>query len=366
MKRFLAVLLIWIAAVPLADISFGQGREKIALKDMAGRRVRVSRNPQRIVCIAPGTLRLIIYLGAKDKVAGVEDIEKRFPTERPYRLAHPELGKLPSIGPGGVNAINKMPDSEAILAVNPDVIFISYMEKRKADLLQDRIGIPVVVLSYGNFGAFDEAVYDSLRLVGRVLAAEERAEAVISFIENAKRDLAVRVKGYPENERPAVYAGCIGFKGAHGIESTETNYPPFTWIAAKNVVGENGRRGHLFAGKENLLAWDPDIIFIDGGGNELLRQDYRKNRTFYHGLKAFRSRKVYLLYPFNWYMTNIGTVLCDAYTAGKILYPERFSDVDIKTRADKIYRFLLGRPVYTEMMKIHGPLGGVLPYIEHD
>ena len=62
-------------------------------------------------------------------------------------------------------------------------------------------------------------------------------------------------------------------------------------------------------------------------------------------------------------MTNIGTVVCDACAAGKILYPERFADVDITARANEIYEFLVGSPIYSVMMKIYGPLGEVLPYI---
>ncbi|MBW2060524.1 MAG: iron ABC transporter substrate-binding protein [Deltaproteobacteria bacterium] len=364
MKRFLFICCALIAVLVITSGDWVQAGNKIAIKDMVGREVIVPQNPDRIICVAPGTLRLIIYLGGKNKVIGVEGIEKRFPFTRPYWIANNDLGRLPSIGPGGPNSINKEPDLEAILAVSPEVIFISYMERDKAEALQKKIGIPVVVLTYGPFGTFNEVVYDSLRVAGQVLAKEKRAEEVISFIESARKDLLSRVEGFPKTNKPSVYVGGIGFKGTHGIESTETIYAPFEWVKARNAAKVTGKKGHMFINKEKILALNPDIIFLDGGGSERVRQDYEKKPEFYQSLKAFKKRQVYMLHSFNWYMTNIGTVISDAYTVGKILYPKKFADVDLGVKADEIYTFLIGQPVYGKMIKIHGPLGQVLPYLK--
>lgn len=338
--------------------------EMITVTDMAGREVSLQKSPRRVVCISPGTLRLIIYTGGRGRVAGVEDIENANPKTRPYWIANSELWKLPSIGPGGPNTINKEPDLEKILAVGPDVIFISYMDGPNADAVQKKINIPVVVLTYGPFGTFTEDVYESIRLVGRILDEEGRAASVIDFIEGARKDLNSRVHGISEDKKPAVYVGGIGFKGTHGIESTETLYAPFEWVNARNIAVSEGKKGHLFIDKEKILSWDPDIIFIDSGGNELVKQDYFKKPDLYDGLSAFKNRRVHVLHSFNWYMTNIGTVIADAYTVGKILYPDRFGDVDPERKADQAYDFLVGKPVYQDMVKDFGRLGAVPEYLK--
>ncbi len=361
MRRAFQIFFVLILVLSLLGMSYGETRKEIHVRDMTGREVTVPQDPARIVCIGPGTLRLIVYLGAKDRVVGVEDIEKRFPDSRPYWIANPDMERLPSIGPGGVSSIDKMPDLEAILAVHPDVVFISYIEKKKVDILQSRIAIPVIVLSYGVFGSFNDVLYDSLRVAGRILSAQKRAEALIRYIRHAKQDLLKRVRDYPEHKKPRVYVGCVGFRGMHGIGSTEAGYAPLEWVRARNLARG---KGHLFVGKEKILSWNPDIIFIDGCGEGILKEDYERRPGFYHALKAFQSRKVYSLYPFNWYMTNIGTVICDAYAVGKILYPTRFSDVDLKVKADKVYGFLVGRPIYGAMCKKYGCLGQILPYLE--
>jgi iron complex transport system substrate-binding protein len=328
-----------------------QVTEKVT--DVLGRSVEIPENVDRIVCIGPGALRLIVYLDAVDKVVGVEDAEKNWsPYGRPYRIAHPELANLPTIGQGGPNPV---PYPEEIIKVDPDVIFATYIDVQQADNLQQKTGIPVVVLSYGQLATFaNEEVFDSLRLAGKILGKVERAEEVIEFVQNIISDLNSRTSDVPDNEKPAVYVGGIGYKGQQGIESTECNFPPFVAVNAKNVVDEVNRPGHVFIDKEKLLEWDPDVIFIDENGLALVKDDYEKNSDFYNSLNAFKNGNVYGILPFNYYTTNIGTALADAYYIGKVLYPDRFADVNPEQKADEIFKFLVGKQVYEEMKQVYG------------
>lgn len=338
--------------------------DKIELTDTAGRKVAVPADPARIVCLGPGCLRLVTYLQALDKVAGVEALERRM-GGRPYYLAHRAvMDKLPVISPGGPSAINKKPDLEAILKVNPEVVFATYMEAALADEVQATLGLPVVVLTYGRFAAFDEIIYESLRLLGRVLNRADRAEAVIGFIEAGRADLLRRVDGLVESARPTVFVGGLGFRGSHGLESTDTLYIPFGWLKARSVIAKKSERGHVFLGKEELLGLQPEVIFVDGTGLELVAADYGKKPDFYRALKAFQDNRVYALFPFNWYTTNVGTAMADAYTIGKITQPDRFGDVDPAAKADQIYKELVGAPVGEAMAGLYGPLGGRPPFIK--
>lgn len=349
----LALAACLAGAAPAADL--------MRIRDMAGRQVAVPRQPDRIVCLGPGCLRLLVYLQATKGLVGIEEMEKRFPTGRPYYMAHPELGGLPTITAGGVSGINKKPDLEGVLKVRPQVIFATYMHAATAGEVQKLLGIPVVALSYGPLAGFDaEAVYGSLRLAGRVMGKGKRAEEVIAFMEAAQRDLHERASGAAE--KPRAYVGGLGFKGAHGIESSDTQYLPFRWLGVENVAKGDSRRTQVFLDKEVLLRLDPEVIFLDGGGLALVTADYAKKPEYYSQLSAFKMGKVFVLHPFNWYTTNLGTALADAYAIGKILYPRRFADIDPARKADAIYDFLLGKPVYQEMKGIYGPLGAAPPF----
>jgi iron complex transport system substrate-binding protein len=350
--QFFLLILILATAIPAAA--------ERQITDQVGRTVAVPENPKRIVCLAPGALRLVVYLQAQDRVAGIEELEKRHPYGRPYFLAHPELGELPRIGPGGPASINRKPDLEAILSVQPDLIFVTYMEKELADEVQASINVPVVVLSYGDFAAFDETVYDALRLAGTILNQSERAKAVIEFIEAARSDLAQRTQDIPPAERPSVYVGGVGFRGTQGIESTHADYTPLNWIHARNLARSGSHEGHRFVDRETLLAWNPAFIFIDGGGKHHVTEDARRKPDFYQTLQAVKNGRVFALFPFNWYVVNIGTAIADAYAAGKILQPERFETVDPAKKADEIYTFLVGQPVYSKMREQYGEIGATI------
>ena len=50
--------------------------------------------------------------------------------------------------------------------------------------------------------------------------------------------------------------------------------------------------------------------------------------------------------PYNYYYTNIDIALCDAYYIGSIVYPDRFSDVDIVSRSNEVFDMLLGKDLY--------------------
>ena len=252
-------------------------------------------------------------------MSGVEDMEKKNPDGRPYWLAKPELAKLPRCGPGGPASINKKPDMEALLACDPDVIFVTYMDAALADSVQKTLGIPTVVISYGLFATFDTKVYDAIRTAAKVLNRHERAEKVVEYIESLRTDLQARIADISEDDKPGVYVGGIGYRGAKGLESTEHRYTPFEWVDAENLAlkVESSVDSHVFLDKEKLLELDPDIIFVDGGGMALVEEDYKKKPEFYSALTAFQQGRVHTLYPYNSYTTNIGTAAADAYAHRK-------------------------------------------------
>jgi len=248
-----------------------------------------------------------------------------------------------------------------VLNIHPDLIFMTQADTGLANEVQKQLQIPIVILSYGAFATFDEKIYDSLRLAGKILNRDTRAEAVIAFIESARKDLQEKTKDIPENEKVSVFVGGIGMRGTHGIESSEKNYIPLKWANAKNVVEEiaASEGSHVFLDREKLLSLNPDVIFLDGGGIKMIAQDIAKKSEYYRALKAFQNRRVYSLLPFNFYSTNVETALADAYAIAKILYPKAFADTDPEKKADEIYAFMVGKPVYAEMKKDFGKIGSL-------
>ncbi|GKX29713.1 iron ABC transporter substrate-binding protein [Vallitalea longa] len=356
-NKLLIIIFIITTVVLIGCTSNSQVKEDVnsnsmTLTDMLGRTVSIDGNAKKVVAIGPGALRLYCYIDSADKVVGIEQLEKDHPTGRPYALANESLKELDVIGPGGPN---NSPDAEKILSVKPDVIFSMYAyDKSAVDELQSKTGIPVVALSYGEVSTFDPAVYESLEMIGKIMGREDRATEVIDFMKNCKEDLNVRTKDIVEDKKSSTYIGALSYKGSHGIESTYGNYSLFQAINANNVVDEVEKTGSIMIDKEKLIEWNPDKIFIDYGGLNLVKDDYNKNPDFYDTLTAFKTGELYSQLPYNFYHTNIGTAMADAYYLGKVLYPDSFSDIEPEKKADEIYKFLLGKEVYKKMAEDFG------------
>ena len=334
------------SASPMADITDGMGRT-----------VSVPPSPGRVICSGAGCLRLLTYLQAEDLAVAVDDMEKREISvdPRPYALANPQFKELPLFGEfrGQDN-----PELIAALDPAPQVIFKTFSGTgTDPSELQQKTGVPVVSLIYGDLGDDKEALYRSLRIMGTVLSKKDRAEAVIKYFNQAIQDLKSRTASISEVEKPACYVGGIALKGPHGFQSTEPTYPPFMYTHAKNVAYNPdktyGTLSHANVAKEKIIAWNPDVIFLDlisvaaAPGFSALKE--LKSEPAYQYLRAVKAGRVYGVIPYNWYAQNFGSTLANAFYVGKILYPERFSDIDPEKTADRIFRFLVDAPVFKQM-----------------
>lgn len=323
--------------------------------DAAGRRVAVPETVTRVICSGPGSLRLLTYLQAQDMAVAVDDIETRRSRfdARPYAIAHPRFKSLPTFG-----EFRGHDDPERILTLDPapQVILKTYGSMGHDPVeLQEKTGIPVVILDYGDLmGAGRAKLNQALRTMGAVVHRAERAETVIGFLDARIADLQRRSEGVTAS--PA-YIGGVAFKGPHGFQSTEPGYPPFAFVGLPNVAARPGLKGrelaHADVAKEKIVAWDPERLFLDlatlqlgddAGALHELRTD-----PAYRSLRAVRDGKVYGLLPYNWYSRNYGSILANAYFIGKLVNPAGFSDIEPARTADEIYTFLVGAPVYAQM-----------------
>jgi len=338
---------------------------ELTLTDGFGREVTIPKNVEAVVCSGGGCLRYLVYLQAQDDVVGVDSLEKeKSEVEgRPYVLANPQLKDYPLIGEFRGND-----DPEKIISISPQVILKTGTSGQStasngadADALQNKTGIPVVMFPYGSLKNEEQKaeIYSSLRIMGQVVGKQERAEEVINYINATMQDLENRTADIPESERKTAYIGGVSMAGAHGIISTEPVYPPFLWVNANNVAAGMGA-DHADIAKEALVDWDPEYIFVDVGtlllGNEGAIGEL-KNDTSLAGLSAVKNKKVYGVIPYNYYSTNYESVLANAYFVGKVLYPDRFKDIDPEAKADEIYTFFVGKPVFSDLNKQHANLG---------
>ncbi|MDV0445737.1 hypothetical protein MmiAt1_13310 [Methanimicrococcus sp. At1] len=334
-------------------------KETITITDAFGRTVEVPDNPEKIAVSGSGSMRYFVYLNVVDRVTAVDyqdNSSNLMPKDkRPYALAHPEIKEKPLLGTS-----KGIVDAEKLLAANPDVLFYSATSSNDiaaADQIQAKTGVPVVLFFSGNYITEKEEIDETLLMLGKILHKEQRAKEIIGFFENTTADLENRIKNIPASDK-TVFVGGVAYNGPHGLNGTNPIYMPFEILKADNVAAgvplSGPSTGYALVSKEIILEWDPDIIFVDvetataAGGGAFFEL---KNDPSYKSLTAAKTGEIYAVNPHTSMGVNHETALANCYYVGKILYPEQFADVDPAEKADEIYIFIVGAPVFDQIQK---------------
>ncbi len=313
------------------------------ITDSEGREVEIPEKVESIVCLNVGALRYTCYMQAQDLVIGVEDYEKEQSISRGYNYVNFELFQdLPVVGNNGEHY------PEEIISADPDVIVMSAYDDSDADSLQEKTGIPVVVVP-GSDSMMDEGAYETFRIMGELYGKEDRAQELLDYMDSIKEDLETRTADVAEEDKLTAYVAGVSYKGAHGFEGTEAGYGPFAAINAKNLADETGQTGPFDIDPEQVLAWEPDVIFVDFNGLDLVNEDYASNPEYYEQLTAVQEGRVYSQISFRSSASNLDTALADTYYAASVLYPEQFADVNPEEKAAEIFEMLLGENFYEDL-----------------
>lgn len=270
----------------------GETRE---ITDMAGRKVTVPAAEDIESVFSTGPVAAIfMYMVAPDKLLGwnyeLNDVEKSIILEKYH--------DLPNFGMG--DAINY----EAVIAANPTIALncgkINDAMVSDCDALSKSLGIPVI--------AVDNELNNSaeaFRFMGELLGVEDHAEELAEYSEKIFTDIA-SLADIPEDEKVSVYFG----NGEDSLETAPRGSQHAQILDAVNVTNvadlELGDGSRVQISAEQLLAWNPDVIVVNGepkadkSGNSAA-EDILSNPD-YASLKAVQDNKVYGTpnTPFSW------------------------------------------------------------------
>ena len=270
----------------------GETRE---ITDMAGREVTVPAAEDIESVFSTGPVAAIfMYMVAPDKLLGwnyeLNDVEKSIILEKYH--------DLPNFGMG--DAINY----EAVIAANPTIALncgkINDAMVSDCDALSKSLGIPVI--------AVDNELNNSaeaFRFMGELLGVEDHAEELAEYSEKIFTDIA-SLADIPEDEKVSVYFG----NGEDSLETAPRGSQHAQILDAVNVTNvadlELGDGSRVQISAEQLLAWNPDVIVVNGepkadkSGNSAA-EDILSNPD-YASLKAVQDNKVYGTpnAPFSW------------------------------------------------------------------
>ena len=370
-KRCITLLLALMMALSLCACGRSEAEDtepvETAVTDRIGRTVAVTPGSyKRVVCIGAGALRMYSYIGDTALLCGVEDIDntslsqrpKMFDSvARPYMLSYGDtFAALPSCGVGGPNA--QAAEAEKILSCTPDIVISEYEDVEKADALQEQIGVPVITLSSGPDGVFDEDFAQSMTLLGAIFDEEEKAEALISFIRAQADEISKRTADV--TDKPHVYICGLGNWGTTDHLMTSPDYVAFDIAHISNVVTDLASKGvqPIEEEKFTALGSDMDIIIMDAAAVKNIKPLYAEDNTMFDSCKAWQNGEVYLQMAYNAYYTNYEIALINTWFIAKTVYPDLFADIDMTEKTNEVTQAFFGKDLAAEIFACPSSFGG--------
>ena len=293
------------------------------LVDSGGRPINVPEQITKVFAAGPPA-SILLYVLAPEKMTGWPNPLR--PAEAPYVAEPfrdlPALGRL--TGRGGTANL------EVVLRVKPDLI-LDFGSVRDtyislANAVQSQTGIPYALID-GRFAATPA----SLRLLGKILAVEERAETLASYVEKTFNEIDSVIASILESDRPRVYLA----RGPDGLETGvkgSINTEIIERAGGRNVADAPGQRGIVRASIEQVIVANPDTIIT---WDPIFYENVYKD-PLWSGIEAVERRRVYLspVAPFGWIdrPPSINRVIGLKWLAG-LFYPDKLGgDLNAMTR----------------------------------
>ncbi len=221
---FAAALAIQIACSTPIHVGVSVDQQPREFTDALDRRVTVAHPPRRIVSLAPNLTEIVFALDEGIRLAGVTSYCDYPPAAREKEKVGDTI----------------QPNLEKIISLKPDLVLVStssQLERMTSRL--DQLSIPVYVTDPRTV----REVVSSIRALGKVIGAEEKATALadtmdrrISMVEEQVRDLPRPRVLYVLQIGPLITVGSRTFindlltlAGGNSISASETaDYPQFS------------------------------------------------------------------------------------------------------------------------------------------
>lgn len=216
----------------------------VTVTDQAGREVTIEKEPSSIVSGYYISSSLLIALGLKDKVVGIEAKADKRPI---YKLAAPELTELPNVGTA------KEFNLETCAALSPDLVILPIKLKDAAQSLTD-LGITVLLVNPES----QDLMTEMINTIATATNTNSEAAKLLAYIDSQKNMLTSALSGV---EPESVYlAGNSSFLSTAGPSMYQSSI--IELAGGKNAADSITDSYWAEISYEQLLAWDPSYIII--------------------------------------------------------------------------------------------------------
>ena len=206
-----------------------------------GRVVRLGAPPERIASRTLATDEILLAIAEHERIV----LLSPFAADPDFSRSATEARRLGRVG--GFS-------TEEILAASPDLVFAAGFNSEEALAQLEAAGVPVLVLlDHESL----KAIENNIRVVGFATGRDLKAERLVESMRERLEEARARVGDRVEGLRVVHFSGGTVLAGRTVFDDV------IRYLGAVNLATEEGLVGWPRISAEQVVVWNPDVIFTD-------------------------------------------------------------------------------------------------------
>ncbi|MEG1619083.1 MAG: ABC transporter substrate-binding protein [Eubacterium sp.] len=346
-KKFLCIFLTLLFVLGVTSCSQNKdstagkdtGNREIKVIDVIGKEVTLKAPAKKVVGTHNPSLNTVVVIGGGGKYLagfGNKDMARGL-----YENVIDGYNDLPQIGKG------KDINMETVVGLGADLAVIPERFASQAETYQSSDVPALVVLP--NDENFD-TVSNALKIVGKALGEDQRANDITSFIDTKLNEISDKVASAPK--KPSIL-----FLGGTNALSVAPNAMIQTYIiekaGGKNAVSGIDKKGEFAdVSIEEIIEWNPDIIWVPSYAKYSV--DDLLNDPAWSSIKAVQDKAVYVfpsaMEP--WDYPTASSILGVCWAANN-LHGDLYNTDSFMKDVDAFYQMVYGKTFTKEQLGLH-------------
>ena len=279
------------------------------IKDRAGNSIVLPQKIESIACLSPAAAEVILSLGLAEKIVSADSTSK-------------EILQTNNIDVSDIIVFDMLnPDSEKMIAIKPDIIFVNTFSVFSGKNSLDSIKASDICIAVIPNSDTIKAIEDDIYFLGDVLSKSEEASNILNIME--KNIEQIRAIGETITNKKKVYFEIAALPNLYSFGTNVYLDDMINIIGASNIFSD--RNSWITTTEENVLFANPDIIFtsvhyIDNPTDEIL------SRESWQNINALKNKDVYYIVSGSLPTHNIVNALM---MMAKYAYPNEYKDIEL-------------------------------------
>ncbi|MDO5671304.1 MAG: ABC transporter substrate-binding protein [Actinomycetaceae bacterium] len=321
---------------PSASSKETRQTEPIELKDQRGATVTLDKPAEKVaMTVIPAPAIMSAIDQSWDKIVGINESTLKANKQGIITRIFPQADQTPVISDSSF-----APNMETLLDLAPDLVI--QWGDQGGDVLEpiEQAGLPVIGLKYGTH----EDLETWIRLFSSAIGKPERGHEMIVRMDTEAAEISAQVSTL---RGPKPRGLQLSYSAERLSVSNKKTYAQhiFDLAGVENMAADNATQDGA-VNPEQLIAWDPEIIFISAFDPATPADVYADPRL--HNISAVKNKRVYRT-PLGVYRMQVPCAESAImwHWAAALAHPGTYK-VDLREKMRETEKFLYGYDVTDE------------------